>query len=199
MNKKHQLFIVIVVMLLLTTQFPVVTALASPSVTVQTSPSQAQAGETVAISGTAAPDELLSIKITDKDNNIVYYSAARADSSGVYQIGFTVPNLSTQTLTVVAGSGSNVATAHIEIYVKSTYTSTPTSETTPTLTPTPEPKDTHEPTNTPTPTPSNTSGPTGSPSPTVPPAPNPTESDDHNLPKTGDSSLGWIWWQLGAL
>ena len=103
--------------LILILLFPT-TALAVPSVTAQVSPSRAQAGDTVTISGTYAANQLLSIKITDEDSNIVLYNAVRAGADGAYQQSFKIPDLSPQTLTVVAGSGSTIATTHITVFVQ---------------------------------------------------------------------------------
>lgn len=114
---KRTFFAAVVVLLLLTAIFPAA-ALADASITVTASPVRVEAGETVTVSGTAEASVLLSVKVTDEDDNIISYSVVRASEDGTYQSSFTVPDIDPQMLTVVAGSGSTVATAQVEVFIQ---------------------------------------------------------------------------------
>jgi hypothetical protein len=67
------------------------------------------AGNNITASGSADPDEWVSIKVLDNAQGIVFYDAVKSDASGKYSCTFTVPQVSPGALTVVAGYGTNVA------------------------------------------------------------------------------------------
>lgn len=93
-------------------------ALALPAATVSVSPNRAQCGETVTVAGTDDTGELVSIKVTDGDGNIVYFGTARAGSDGKFQCTFKVPEMNPGLLTVTAGNGSDVAKAQVEVFIQ---------------------------------------------------------------------------------
>lgn len=69
----------------------------------------AAAGDAVTVSGTAAPGALVPVKVVDGDGHIVFYAEAAADAGGGYSCSFAMPEVNPGALTVVAGSGSDVA------------------------------------------------------------------------------------------
>lgn len=73
------------------------------------------AGDSVTISGTADPDEMVTIKALDGDGNIVYINAVLSASDGSYSDTFIVPDVEVGSLGVVAGYGSNVASADFTV------------------------------------------------------------------------------------
>ena len=67
------------------------------------------AGNNITASGSADPNEWVSIKVLDNAQSIVFYDAVKSDAGGKYSCTFIVPQISPGTLTVVAGYGTNVA------------------------------------------------------------------------------------------
>lgn len=101
--------------------FPV-TALAADSITVSVSKTEAAVGDEVTVSGVAAADTYITIRGTDADGDILYFSALLSDSAGAYSQTFKVPEMDDGTLTISAGNGSVTASAEISVY--SLYTVT---------------------------------------------------------------------------
>lgn len=77
---------------------------------------EAASGESVSVSGTGRPNDLISIKVIDKELNILYFHAASSDGSGIYDITITIPDVAPGILTVTAGNGNNVKSSALEIY-----------------------------------------------------------------------------------
>ena len=145
---------------------------AAASATVTADKKTAEPGDTVTITGTAAADENVVVKITDEAGNIVFFDAAKADASGKYTAAFVVPSdMAAGKLNVTAGSGNDVATMSLSVTSSPTATPKPTAKptATPTLTATPKPTATLTPTTTPTATPTPTTTPTATPTPTAVP------------------------------
>lgn len=90
-------------------------ALAAGDITVTVSPSSAEEGDSLTVSGTALPDTWISIQGTDEAGNILCFSAVLSDASGAYSETFIVPAVSGDTLTLTAGSGSISASATVKI------------------------------------------------------------------------------------
>ncbi len=63
----------------------------------------------VTASGIAEPDTWVSIKVLGSTKEIVVFDAVKSDAQGNYSLTFKVPESSKNTLTVVAGYGTNVA------------------------------------------------------------------------------------------
>ncbi|MDD3652585.1 MAG: dockerin type I domain-containing protein [Desulfotomaculaceae bacterium] len=81
----------------------------SATVTLNLSRSTAGVGDSVTASGTATPNAWVPIKVLDSAPSIVFFDTTKADASGNYSIDFIVPEGISGLLTVVTGSGSNVA------------------------------------------------------------------------------------------
>lgn len=79
------------------------------TVTMNLSKSKVTVGESVTVSGTATPYDWVAIKVLDSAQNIVVFDATAADGDGKYSLDFIIPSGVDGNLTVVAGSGSNVA------------------------------------------------------------------------------------------
>lgn len=85
-------------------------------VSLNLSDTKVSAGDSVTASGVADPDVWVSIKILDNESgNIVFFDAVKSDGNGDYSITFKVPAGTSDSLTCVAGYGSNVATAVMSI------------------------------------------------------------------------------------
>ena len=97
-----------------------------PEITValSLSKSSAAAGDSITASGTFAPNDWVSLKVLDDTGQVAVFSGKKADSNGNYSISFIIPGGSSGVLTVVTGSGSNVASKTI------TVTTTPEGDTT---------------------------------------------------------------------
>ena len=78
-------------------------ALGAPQVTLNISKSSAAVGDSITASGSSNPDEWVSIKLLDSTKSIVFYDAVKPNLSGNYSCTFKVPQISSGTLTVVAG------------------------------------------------------------------------------------------------
>ena len=92
--------------------------------TVNLNPASASVGNTVTASGNFAPDTWVAIKVVDGSGNIVFYDEVQSDSSGAYACSFQVPSVPAGTLDVIAGYGSNVATANLTVNQSGTTTYT---------------------------------------------------------------------------
>lgn len=79
---------------------------------------RAQVGEIVNIYGIGTAGELVSLKGTDPDGDIVYYGAIRADNKGEFSTPIKIPDMEPGTLTITAGNGSNVSSLQIEIFIQ---------------------------------------------------------------------------------
>ncbi len=85
------------------------------SVTLDLSQNNAAVGDSITASGSADPDEWISIKVVDSTGSVVFYDAVKSDASGNYSCTFIVPQVAPGTLTVVAGYGTNVANKPLTI------------------------------------------------------------------------------------
>ncbi|MDD3652584.1 MAG: Ig-like domain-containing protein [Desulfotomaculaceae bacterium] len=91
-------------------------------VTLNLSKSTAEAGDSVTASGTATPNDWVPIKVVDSTQSIIFFDTAKADASGNYSFDFIIPDGASGILTVVAGSGSNVASKTLIVTVPSDTT-----------------------------------------------------------------------------
>ncbi len=93
-------------------------------------------GESVLISGTACADESVIIKITDEAGNIVFFDAAKVDADGKYSVSFVVSSdMAAGRLTIMAGSGNDVAATTITVKSRPTpATTAPTATAAPSAT-----------------------------------------------------------------
>jgi len=66
-------------------------------------------GDNLTASGSADPSVWVSIKVLDSSQSIVFFDTVKSNASGNYTCTFKLPSVSSGTLTVVAGYGSNVA------------------------------------------------------------------------------------------
>jgi hypothetical protein len=80
--------------------------------------SSAMVGDSITASGSADPDEWVSIKIVDSSGNIVFYDAVKSDTNGNYSCTFIVSQVAPGPLTVVAGYGTNVSNKLLTITAK---------------------------------------------------------------------------------
>ncbi|PKM76819.1 MAG: hypothetical protein CVU90_10355 [Firmicutes bacterium HGW-Firmicutes-15] len=78
------------------------------------------AGASVIVSGTAEPNKWVSIQALDSASNIVVYNAVKSNASGSYSDTFKVPAVSPGIFNIVAGYGSNVATASLNVIPEAT-------------------------------------------------------------------------------
>ena len=85
------------------------------SVTLSLSQENAVVGDSITASGGSDPNELVSIKVVDSSESVVFYEAVKSDADGNYSCTFIVPQVAPGTLTVVAGYGSNVANKALTI------------------------------------------------------------------------------------
>lgn len=72
-------------------------------------------GGNITASGTSDASTMISIKVVDSLENIVFYDAVKSDADGNYSDTFKVPSVASGTLTVVAGYGPNVATQSLTV------------------------------------------------------------------------------------
>lgn len=117
--KKYFLFIVITLMLT-TIHFTGVHA--TGTTTINLSASNSEEGDTVVVSGVSEPDTWIAVKVMDEGQNIVFFDEVKSDSSGVYSYAFLVPYESEGVMVIVAGYGSNVASAVLTVNKPFTYT-----------------------------------------------------------------------------
>ena len=109
--------------LLILLAFPM-NAFATTAATLSLSVSSATAGASITASGISDAGEWVSVKILDSTGSVIYYDAVKADVNGNYSETFTVPAVSVGTLTVIAGSGTNVASKTLTITAAETGGST---------------------------------------------------------------------------
>ena len=169
--------------------FTVAVSTAAASATVATDKKTVKPGDTVTITGNAATDENVVVKITDEAGNIVFFDAAKADASGNYTASFVVPSdMTPGKLTVTAGSGSDVAA--IAVLVEAAPqpsvqpSSTPSASSTPK--PTAAPSSSPSASSTPKPTAVPSSSPTDMPTPAASSGPTTTIGEQEDVPDTGD-------------
>lgn len=98
------------------------TAFAQSAFTLQADKTRAQVGEKVTVSGNWTAGKLFSIKVTDDAGDIVYYGVVRADNTGTFTDPITVPDMEPGILTITAGSGNEVSSVQIKIYIQHTVT-----------------------------------------------------------------------------
>lgn len=87
------------------------------SVSLNLSNSSALIGDSITASGSADPNQWVSIKIVDSLGNIVFFDAVKSNASGNYSYTFKVPQVADGILTVVAGYGSNVANKSLQVSI----------------------------------------------------------------------------------
>lgn len=87
------------------------------SVSLNLSNSSALIGDSITASGSADPNQWVSIKIVDSLGNIVFFDAVKSNANGNYSYTFTVPQVADGILTVVAGYGSNVANKSLQVSI----------------------------------------------------------------------------------
>lgn len=147
-------------------------------------------GESIVVSGTHEADSYVTVKVVDEQNNIVFLDILKSDASGNFSVQLIVPSDTTsKTLTVIAGSGSDVATTTLQI-VKPTPTPAPTPSPTPNKTPQPTVKPTRTPK--PTQTPVHTTAPTTMPMPTATATASPAAQKTETPTSTPQSSAAPI-------
>lgn len=88
---------------------------ASVNVSLVLDKSSAGIGGKVTASGTADPNKWVTIEVLDSGQNIVVFDGVKSDAEGNYSVTFLVPDSAKGTLTIVAGYGSNVATASLTV------------------------------------------------------------------------------------
>ena len=113
MAKKRIAFIVVALLIL--SIFPGLAL--GASVSLNLSNSSALVGDNITASGSADPNQWVSIKIVDSLGNIVFFDAVKSNASGNYSYTFKVPQVADGTLTVVAGYGSNVANKSLQVSI----------------------------------------------------------------------------------
>ncbi len=87
----------------------------STSVSLNLNKSSAPPGGSVTVSGTAGPNRWVSIQALDSSQNIIFFDAVKSNDGGSYSDIFKVPAVSTGRLTVLAGYGSNVDSAGLNV------------------------------------------------------------------------------------
>ncbi|OPX86438.1 MAG: Exoglucanase B precursor [Pelotomaculum sp. PtaB.Bin104] len=83
----------------------------SVPVTINLNKHTAMAGDSVTVTGTSLADTWISIKIVDSVGQVLLIDAVKSDQGGSYSYTFTVPDMGEGNLTVIAGYGTNVASA----------------------------------------------------------------------------------------
>jgi Listeria/Bacterioides repeat len=81
--------------------------------TLTLSASSVSAGDTVTASGISPTSAWVAVKLLDSNGNIIFYDNVRSGATGEYSCTFKVPSSASGTLTVIAGYGSNVASASL--------------------------------------------------------------------------------------
>lgn len=102
------------IVLVMSTAFAV-TAQAAAATTVSLGASAAVVGDPVTVSGESEPNAWIAIKVLDNGGRIVFFDQTRSDEDGAYGSAFVVPTGAAGTLVVVAGYGSDVASASLAI------------------------------------------------------------------------------------
>lgn len=88
------------------------------AITLQARPTRVTAGSVISVSGSSAAGAWVSIKGVDSTGNILYFNSVLSDSAGAYSDAFKAPNI-VGTLNIIAGSGTDVASANVKIYPSS--------------------------------------------------------------------------------
>ncbi|MDD4295381.1 MAG: S-layer homology domain-containing protein [Ruminiclostridium sp.] len=83
--------------------------------TLTLSTSSAAPGDVVTVSGISAQDTWVAVKVLDRSGSIVFYDNIKSDMTGAYSCSFKIPASADGSLKVVAGYGSNVASASLNI------------------------------------------------------------------------------------
>ena len=76
-------------------------------------------GDSITISGIYNPDEWIMVKALDVNGNIVFIKPVLSEADGSFSTNFVVPDIDTGTLTIVAGTGSDVASADFTVKAQS--------------------------------------------------------------------------------
>lgn len=129
--------LVVLLLILCLTVLPM-SALAA-DITLYLSASKAEAGDEIIASGMAAADTWISLKGTDADGGIVYFSAVKSDASGSYREIFKVPEMDDGILTVFAGNGNITASEELSVFTRSSDKSRDKSKDKPALEASPTP------------------------------------------------------------
>ncbi len=129
--------LVVLLLILCLTALPM-SALAA-DITLYLSASKAETGDEIIASGMAAADTWISLKGTDADGDIVYFSAVTSDASGSYSEIFKVPEMDGGILTVFAGNGSNTVFEKLSVHTRSSDKSGDKAKDKPTLEESPTP------------------------------------------------------------
>lgn len=109
MKTRIKLLLVVIITLLLNAQ-----PAAADGVSVSLDKSKVKVGDVMKASGNAKPGEWVAIKIVDSNQSIVFYDEVKADANGTYSKNdLIIPQISPGTVTLVAGYGSDVATAKL--------------------------------------------------------------------------------------
>jgi len=105
------LFAVFIIMIL----YPGISRAASTTAVLN--PSQAVVGAQVTVTGISSADTWITVKSIDPAGSVVFFGGVKTDGSGNYSLSFKVPSTvkAGDTLTIVAGCGSNVATQSLGI------------------------------------------------------------------------------------
>ncbi|HEX3012351.1 MAG TPA: S-layer homology domain-containing protein [Syntrophomonadaceae bacterium] len=111
MGKKLIAILLLLLIIVFSLNIPVIAA-----GTLNLSTSGASAGDTVTAYGVSAADTWVAIKVLDSSGSIVFYEEVKAGADGEYSCAIKVPSTTSgKTLKVVAGYGSNVASAEITV------------------------------------------------------------------------------------
>ena len=79
------------------------------------------AGDSISIYGTFGANGWITVKAVDTDGNIVYIKPVLSADDGSFSTEFIVPDIDTGTLTITAGSGSDLASAEFMVKQKRYY------------------------------------------------------------------------------
>jgi len=93
----------------------VAAAPAETPVSLNLGPVTANPGNSVNLSGAANANTWVSVKVLDSAGQIVFFDAVKSKADGQYEFSFKVPSVEPGVLTVVAGYGSNVASANLTV------------------------------------------------------------------------------------
>ncbi len=102
-------------------QILIITAFAADVVTLTLSSETGYADDSVTISGTYDPSEWVTVKAIDSDGNLVFIEPVLSGYDGTFSTDFVVPDVDAGTLTITAGSGSNVAIAEFTVKQRTYY------------------------------------------------------------------------------
>jgi len=84
-------------------------AATSDTISMSLSKNTVAAGEMITVSGVTGSNIGIFIEIWDEQNNLLFIDIAQTDANGIFSADINIPDSASGTLTVSAGSGSNVA------------------------------------------------------------------------------------------